>query len=232
MRAGKRSLNWISGRKTLLNMALDKGSPEYGYYSSGNVSGKSGLQLIETLVLEIKKISGIKNICELGCGNGFLANNLATMGYEVIGVDESESGIRIARSNSEPKAEFHVAGIDSKLVEVMGGRVFDLILSVEVIEHLYFPSGLLDVAQKILRPKGKLVLTTPYHGYAKNLMIALLNRCDSHYNPLWDGGHIKFFSVNTLTELIERYGFSDLSYRYVGRLPFVAKSMIVTAVKS
>jgi hypothetical protein len=48
-------------------------------------------------------------------------------------------------------------------------------------------------ANALLRTRGHLVLTTPYHGYLKNLLIAALGKSDSHFDPLLDGGHIKFW---------------------------------------
>jgi len=68
---------------------------------------------------------------------------------------------------------------------------------VEVIEHLYSPKTYLANIYNWLKDDGYLILTTPYHGYLKNLAIALFNKFDNHFNPLWEGGHIKFFQ-NTL----------------------------------
>ncbi len=70
---------------------------------------------------------------------------------------------------------------------------YDLIILMEVIEHLYSPLTCLINVASWLKDNGYLILTTPYHGYMKNILIALLNKFDKHYNPLRDGGHIKFF---------------------------------------
>jgi hypothetical protein len=50
-------------------------------------------------------------------------------------------------------------------------------------------------------------------------------------NPLWDGGHIKFFSRRTLAALVSGSGFTDLSFSYFGRAPLLWKSMVCTARK-
>ena len=52
-----------------------------------------------------------------------------------------------------------------------------------------------------------------------------------HFSALHDGGHIKFFSVNTLSQLIEVYGFTDLRYTFYGRAPWLWKNMICCARK-
>jgi hypothetical protein len=84
-------------------------------------------------------------------------------------------------------------------------------------------------ASGVLKPGGYLVLTTPYHGYFKNLALALLNKWDKHFTVLWHGGHIKFWSRATLTALLEQQGYAVVGFSGVGRIPYVWKSMVVVA---
>jgi 2-polyprenyl-6-hydroxyphenyl methylase/3-demethylubiquinone-9 3-methyltransferase len=83
----------------------------------------------------------------------------------------------------------------------------------------------------LLTEGGTAIISTPYHGYLKNLTIALLGKYDAHHNPLWDHGHIKFWSPSTLGTLLEETGFQDVSFARVGRVPPLAKSMIAVAHK-
>lgn len=183
----------------------------------------------EYLLNVVRGLPGVESVCELGCGNGALARVLAEEGYRIEGVDASESGIAMARRNSSD-VMFHRDLIDGGI----GGRLgkahrFDLVISSEVIEHLYRPSDLLEAALSLLRPYGWLVLTTPYHGYLKYLALAVGGRMDRHLNPHWDGGHIKFFSVRTLRELLQQHQFLVRNYSFSGRIPGLWKSMIVVA---
>jgi len=52
---------------------------------------------------------------------------------------------------------------------------------------------------------------------------------DSHFGALWEGGHIKFFSLKTMRELLETAGLEVLRIDRVGRIGPLAKSMVVTA---
>ena len=72
----------------------------------------------------------------------------------------------------------------------------------------------------------------PYHGYWKNLALALTGRMDAHFTAMWDHGHIKFWSIATLGELLREAGFADLRFERVGRIPALAKSMIAVARRS
>jgi hypothetical protein len=54
---------------------------------------------------------------------------------------------------------------------------------------------------------------------------------DHHHSPLWRGGHIKFWSEKTLTQLLSRNGFKVIGFYGVGRVPYLLKSMILVSQK-
>ena len=76
-----------------------------------------------------------------------------------------------------------------------------------------------------------MIVTIPYHGYLKNLVLSLLGKWDYHHTAFWCGGHIKLWSVKTLTKLLEEAGFEVVSMRGLGRMPWLWKSMILVAKK-
>ena len=130
---------------------------------------------------------------DVGCGNGYLANWFAEKGCAVVGIDPSGSGMEQAR-RAYPRVRFEQLVADEHLLGKLGEPAFDLVVSTEVVEHLYAPREWAQGMFHCLRPGGRLVCTTPYHGFLKNVAIALTNKYDAHHNPLWDGGHIKFWS--------------------------------------
>jgi 2-polyprenyl-3-methyl-5-hydroxy-6-metoxy-1,4-benzoquinol methylase len=163
-------------------------------------------------------------VLDLGCGNGSLSHRIAQQGYEVVGVEDSEQGVAIARQTF-PNCHFiHASVYELPFADLENS--FDIVLSAEVIEHLLYPRELVRAAKKCLKPNGHLIVTTPYHGYLKNLVLALLGKMDKHCDPLWDGGHIKFFSVSTLRELLETENYTDIQFKFSGRVPFLWKSML------
>ncbi|HBL25193.1 MAG TPA: SAM-dependent methyltransferase [Deltaproteobacteria bacterium] len=168
-------------------------------------------------------------ILDIGCGPGNQARSLADLGYDVVGIDISAEAVAEAQRHV-PEGCFHVADVYDLPCSVLEGK-FDVVIALEVIEHLYHPGRLLQAADGCLRPGGTLILSTPYHGYAKNLSISILGRWDAHFNTREDGWHIKFFSPRTLRSLIENEGFVDIRFRYGGRLPFFWKSMACRARK-
>jgi len=199
---------------------------EFEWHAEGAGNGESGEKLTAVFVELVKKLAGVQSICDLGCGNGHISGRLAALGYHVTGVDASASGIQIAQ-RAYPGVKFVNALIDRDLD--LGQ--FDLVISSDVIEHLYRPSDLLEAAVTQLKPGGQILLGTPFHGYLKNLILAATGKMDAHFSALHDGGHIKFFSVKTLSNLIHAHGFDDLSFTFYGRAPWLWKNMICHARK-
>jgi 2-polyprenyl-3-methyl-5-hydroxy-6-metoxy-1,4-benzoquinol methylase len=172
---------------------------------------------------------GARRVVDIGCGNGALCRELASRGYEVVGCEPSADGVRLARS-SAPELVFHQVGVDDDSSAV-GKESFDVVIATEVIEHLVRPRNLLRFAKQVLRPGGHVIISTPYHGYLKNLVLALTNKWDSHLTPFWDGGHIKLWSRKTLSQLLNQGGFGVVRFIGAGKVPFMWKSMIMVAQK-
>jgi 2-polyprenyl-3-methyl-5-hydroxy-6-metoxy-1,4-benzoquinol methylase len=172
---------------------------------------------------------GAKKVLDLGCGNGSLSHTLHSRGFIIAGCDTDRRGVELA--NSRGIVKFFVASVYDDAKSVLDDNQFDAVVSAEVIEHLYQPRYLAKFAYDALKPGGTLVVTTPYHGYLKNLALSLTNKWDRHHHPLRDGGHIKFWSKHTLTEMLTTEGFSVVSFQGIGRLPYLWKSMVMTATK-
>ena len=170
-----------------------------------------------------------KRIFELGCGNGAVAEVLTRQGYQLTGVDVSVQGLEQAHRRY-PYLSLHQGSAYDRLADSYGR--FPLVISLEVVEHLYDPRSFARTLFDLVEPSGTAIVSTPYHGYWKNLAMALTGRLDQHFTALWDHGHIKFWSMATLKQLLHEAGFRSITFRRVGRVPVLAKSMIAIAIKS
>ncbi len=188
--------------------------------------------LFPTLAEQLEKWKGTfgKNpaVFDLGCGNGSVATQVAHLGFRVVGVDPSVSGIKQARANYAG-IKFSVGSAYDDLAKKYGK--FDLIYSLEVIEHVYDPRVYAATVAGLLNDKGVAFISTPYHGYLKNLAISLAGGWDKHFTAMWDGGHIKFWSPKTLCALFAEQGLVPTAVARVGRVPVLAKSMLITFTK-
>ncbi|KHQ50157.1 methyltransferase domain-containing protein [Mameliella alba] len=144
------------------------------------------------------------------------------------GVDPSAEGIAAANA-AYPDLKLETGSAYDDLAARFGR--FPIVYSLEVVEHVYAPKDYAKTLFDLVEPGGKAIVSTPYHGYLKNLALAITGKMDTHFTVLWDHGHIKFWSIPTLTTLLEDAGFGNIHFLRVGRVPVLAKSMITIADK-
>lgn len=201
-----------------------------GYrYDDNKLNASHDYLLPAVKAILANKLPSSRRIFELGCGNGSVAKALSKLGFEVTGVDASEEGIAQAHQ-SYPDLNLHLGSAYDDLRNQFGQ--FPVVISLEVVEHLYSPRKFAKTIYNLLEVEGTAIISTPYHGYWKNLTMALTGTMDAHFTALWDFGHIKFWSIKTLRNLLQEAGFQDISFMRVGRIPSLAKSMIVIARKA
>ena len=205
------------------------------HYGWDTAEGPQSCDYIAPAIVQLLKQSGARRVIDVGAGNGALCAlfKAAAPDCHVAGVEYDAEGVAIAR-RQHPGISFHNQGVQDDPAQVLAleGERFDAVVSTEVVEHLFSPHLLPRYAGGLLRDNGLLIITTPYHGYLKNLALSLVNGWDKHHTPLWHGGHIKFWSRATLTQLLESNGFEVTRFLGVGRLPYLWKSMVLVARKT
>jgi len=200
----------------------------YGW-SGGTLPQSFGY--VAPAVINLIRSSGASKVLDLGCGNGLLCRELDRLGFSVVGVEPALDGWTSAKETSPSITFYHLGAEDDPADLVAQEGLFDVVVSTEVVEHLYSPHLLPIFAWQCLKPGGIFIVSTPYHGYVKNFVISLLGKWDRHHTVLWCGGHIKFWSRNTLTRLLSNADFVIKSFHGVGRFPWLWKSMILVSQK-
>lgn len=197
---------------------------EYRYDSAG--TGHHHIVLLPALDAIVREFRP-KRVFDLGCGNGSVAKHLSDR-CKVVGIDPSDSAVSIA-NRAYPDIRIEQGSAYDDLAAKYG--TFDMVVSLEVVEHLYDPRTYARNLAKLLVPGGIAVISTPYHGYLKNLALAVTGQMDQHFWALWDGGHIKFWSIKTFGILLQEAGLEIVRFGRVGRIPPLARSMIAVARK-
>jgi SAM-dependent methyltransferase len=207
-----------------VNIKLQASAPEYQW----DTLPDTGQETYWPAVSEyMKSLPPDSSVLDLGCGNGSFVARFRNRGWKLTGVDFSKSGLAAARA-TWPDIRFELADATEDL-SAIGYGSFDAVIATEVIEHVYLPRKFTGNCYRLLKPGGILVMSTPYTGYLKNLAVALLNRSDRYWDPLWDYGHIKFWSVATLSALLFESGFEQLEWRGMGKFPHLWKTMVFRA---
>jgi len=131
-----------------------------------------------TMHLRPQDIAG-RRVLEIGCGRGELACHLSTLAdppSHFVAADFAQSAVRLGRSRAERAATTRLSWLVASIQDVpLPDAAFDTVISCETIEHLPEPTKALREIRRILRPGGRLLLTTPnylgplgfYRGYLR-----------------------------------------------------------------
>ena len=165
-------------------------------------------------------------VLDLGCGNGWFTGALDRCGFDVTGVDNDEVVLGLARQ-FQPTLNLRQMDVMKPLDPNLAMR-FDAVVAIDLIDHVQMPRKMIETALAALKPGGLLAITSPFHGYVKNLLLALGGRFDSRWDPLLDHGRMKFFSRATLTALLTEFDLRDLHFETIGRIPTFARSMLIS----
>ncbi|MFN6978386.1 MAG: bifunctional 2-polyprenyl-6-hydroxyphenol methylase/3-demethylubiquinol 3-O-methyltransferase UbiG [Gemmobacter sp.] len=152
-----------------------------------------------------KPFSGLR-LLDIGCGGGLLCEPMARLGADVVGVDPAARNIPVARLHAEQSGlaiDYRVSTAEA-LAEA--GEQFDVVLNMEVVEHVPDPLSYLTACASLLRPGG-LMLCSTINRNAKSYVMAIVG---AEYVMRWlpKGTHDwrKFITPDELYDLIRRAG--------------------------
>jgi SAM-dependent methyltransferase len=95
-----------------------------------------------------------------------------------------------------------------------------------VLEHVADTAHLLLEVRRVLRPGGRLLVTVPYHGRLKAVLIALA-RFDAHFDPL--GEHLRFYTRTSLASTLRHARFDGVRVRAWGGPPLLRTGLTAWA---
>lgn len=207
------------------------------------------LKRLEFIVGEVNNylnFDSSKKVLEIGCGNGNVCRGIASIGYQVLGVDIDKESIDCAKAlNTMSNLEFRAEPAEN----LSEGDKFDAIVCTEVLEHLIDPSVVLEYAIKYLKKGGVFISTVP-NGYGprevlmtkpqqfiekKELGDRLLKVKHSFgfghgtaqsSNPNLE--HIQFFSKSKIIQIHEDRGFKLKKFRHADSLANIFPYSILT----
>ncbi len=194
----------------------------------------SDLELRRGFVLERLRATGGElgathpRVLDVGCGEGQLTAAIAEAGFDVIGVDVAEEPLRRARA-LHPGLELLRVEPDGQWPLPDAG--FDVIWAGETIEHVTDTAGWLSQLRQLLRPGGRLLLSTPAHGPLTRLGIGLFaKRFERRFDPRAD--HVRFYTRRLLVELLADFGFEQIEVREAGGFPGARRVLLADAVRA
>ncbi len=152
-------------------------------------------------------------ILDIGCGGGLLCEPMARLGADVVGVDAAPRNIPVARIHAEQSG----LSIDYRLGTAEGlaaeGEQFDVVLNMEVVEHVADPQGYLGACAALLRPGG-LMLCSTINRNAKSFAMAIVGaEWVMRWLPRGTHDWRKFITPDELFAMITRAGLTPVDRR-------------------
>jgi 2-polyprenyl-3-methyl-5-hydroxy-6-metoxy-1,4-benzoquinol methylase len=185
----------------------------------------------------LEHVAAGERVLDVGCGEGWFASELVRAGVEVVGIDVAEEPLRRARRSEMERSPIgQRPGLDLRLVDADGrwplqDASFDVVWAGETIEHVCDTAGWLSEVRRVLRPDGRLLLSTPDHGPLRRLWLALSGRAfEAHFDPRAD--HLRFYTRATLSRLLGELGFRAVSVRAAAGPPGARRLLLARAVRS
>jgi 2-polyprenyl-6-hydroxyphenyl methylase/3-demethylubiquinone-9 3-methyltransferase len=177
----------------------------------------------EKVLTQIKNRSG--RVLDIGCQDGDMCQILSEKGFEAFGIDIFEENVAEAKKKY-PDLDFRIADSEEKIP--FPDEFFDIVWAGDVIEHVRYTDTFVNEVNRVLRTGGSFFLSTPEHNLIKNLLIVLF-RFDNHFDPEFP--HYRFYTRNSLSNVLEKRGFKILSVNHIGRFRPLSNSMLVISEK-
>jgi 2-polyprenyl-3-methyl-5-hydroxy-6-metoxy-1,4-benzoquinol methylase len=177
------------------------------------------------LAFVLEWIRGGERVLDVGCGEGDFSAAFAAAGARVLGVDVAEEPLRRGRAR-HPGLELRRVPADGTWP--LEDASFDLVWAGEVLEHVADTAGWLSETRRVLRPAGRLLLSTPDHGPLSVFRMALCPAAfAARFDPLAD--HLRFYTRRTLGRLLAEFAFEEIEISRAGGVPGARQLLLASA---
>ncbi|HEV3229042.1 MAG TPA: class I SAM-dependent methyltransferase [Solirubrobacteraceae bacterium] len=173
----------------------------------------------------LRHVAAGERVLDLGCGTGEFTAAQAQAGAQPVGVDISQEALRRARER-HPDLDLRLAPATGPLP--LDDAEMDAVWAGDVIEHVLDTGVWLSEVRRVLRPGGRLLLTTPYHGRLATILMGVRpGAFEAHFDPRSD--HLRFYTAASLRELLLDFHFEDVTIRPAGGWPGLRRSLRAVA---
>ncbi len=142
-----------------------------------------------------------KRVLDLGCGEGFFAEQIRQQGNSVVGVDVIEQPSQSDALDAYIRADLS-RGLDD-ILDKLGDQKFDRVLLLDIIEHLPAPERLLQDCHAVLNADGQIIVSVPNVANITVRLGLLFGRFNYTERGILDKTHMRFFTRKTIRHLLE-----------------------------
>src|SRR3989344_3921756 len=178
-------------------------------------------EIIFSYLKDIKsKQGGVPTLLDIGCGSGVITKEVAAIGYDVKGIDFSETAVQKARSIGVPA---EVVDLDSGIPDPE--KTYDVVLAGDIIEHVFDPMSVIQEVARVVKPGGYLLVTIPND---VSLMVRLKTLLGISYQEVMyrRSGvykHHTFFTLGLLRYMLSSAGFRIIKRTHITNIGRIAQ---------
>ena len=170
-------------------------------FASGAYDGKEADESSHQIVARWLQGRGPSRILDLGCSDGYLAEQLRAAGHHVTGVDViAHDGVK------ERVDRFVEADLELGLPPELEGP-FDVVLAADVLEHVRHPERVLEQVRGLLTPGGTIIASIPNFGHWYPRLRVASGRFDYDRRGILDRDHVRFFTRKSFERLAASTGY-------------------------
>ena len=115
-----------------------------------------------------------KNVCDVGCGGGILAESMSSKGATVKGIDLSQKSINVAKIHANAvKSSVNYQLISSQDLSKTENEKYDVVTCMEMLEHVPDPKKEILACTRLLKPSGQIIFST-INRNPKSFLFAIL----------------------------------------------------------
>ena len=170
---------------------------------------------------KIDFLEGLK-ILDIGCGGGLISEPMARLGAKVTGIDASEKNIIIAKTHSE-KSKLKINYLNSTPESLNEFGKFDIILNLEVIEHVENVDLFIKSCHKLLKKKGLMFTATLNRSFVSYIKAIIGAEYVLRWLPIGTHDWNKFIKPEELEKLLFQEKFSTIDIKGLKFNPFTNK---------
>ena len=187
---------------------------------------------IEYITEEIKKYFKITknkpdfleglNILDIGCGGGLISEPMARLGANVTGIDASEKNINIAQVHSK-KSDLQINYITASPENLNNNEKFDIILNLEIVEHVDNVNLYIKSCSKLLKKNGLMFTATLNRSFISYIKAIIGAEYILRWLPIGTHDWNKFIKPEELVNFLSKEKFSTIDIKGLKFNPFFKK---------
>ena len=162
------------------------------------------------------------NILDIGCGGGLMSEPIARLGAKVTGIDASEKNINVAKLHSE-KSGLKINYFKSSPENLDQSEKFDVILNLEIVEHVDNLNFYIKSCKKLLKKNGLMFTATLNRSFTSYIKAIIGAEYILRWLPIGTHDWNKFIKPEELEKLLNQEKFSTIDLKGLSFNPFTNK---------